>query len=89
MGGTPVIIHFRLGFVHGNKRSIVGYPDFFGNPQMGVPPKRWVYVMDKNPNLKWMMTGGSPMTQETTWGGIKKSMTFPDGERIILMKNTG
>ena len=27
--------------------------------------QKWLLIM-KNPNLKWMMTGGSPMTQETT-----------------------
>ena len=31
---------------------------------MGVPKDGWFIV--ENPNLKWMMTGGTPMTQETS-----------------------
>ena len=31
---------------------------------MGVPNSSMVYFME-NPNLKWMMTGGTPMTLET------------------------
>ena len=31
---------------------------------MGVPEDGWFIV--ENPNLKWMMTGGTPMTQETS-----------------------
>ena len=26
----------------------------------------WLADVMENPNLKWMMTGGTPMTQETT-----------------------
>ena len=36
---------------------------------MVVPPNGW--FIRENPNLKWMRTGGTPMTQETsTYGGI-------------------
>ena len=34
---------------------------------MGVPLYRWmVFVNGKIPSKIWMMTGGTPMTQETT-----------------------
>ena len=36
-----------------------------GSIAMGVPKKWMVYFME-HPNRKWMMTGGTPMTQETT-----------------------
>ena len=33
---------------------------------MGVPQARWMVFIRENPNLKWMGTGGSPMTQESS-----------------------
>ena len=33
---------------------------------MGVPRNRWMVYFMENPTRKWMMTGGTPMTQETT-----------------------
>ena len=36
---------------------------FVGTSINGISQKRWL-VYKKN-NLKWMMTGGTPMTQET------------------------
>ena len=32
----------------------------------GYPQKRWMVFVSENPNLKWMMTGGTTMTQETS-----------------------
>ena len=29
-------------------------------------PNSWMVFVRENPNLKWMRTGGTPMTQETT-----------------------
>ena len=29
-------------------------------------PNSWMVFVRENPNLTWMMTGGTPMTQETT-----------------------
>ena len=28
---------------------------------MGVPPARWMVYFVENPNLNWMMTGGTPI----------------------------
>ena len=33
---------------------------------MGVPQGRLLVYFMENPNLKWMMTGGTPMTLETS-----------------------
>ena len=30
---------------------------------MGVPPARWMVYFMENPDLNWMMTGGTPMTK--------------------------
>ena len=32
---------------------------------MGVPQVRWMVDFMENANLKWMITGGTPMTMET------------------------
>ena len=37
----------------------------WGFPQPWGHPNSWMVYFLKNPNLKWMMTGGTPMTQET------------------------
>jgi len=36
------------------------YPDIWGFPKMGIPQNGW-FVME-NPNLKWMITRGAPIT---------------------------
>ena len=36
-----------------------------------VPLYRWMVYFMKNPNQKWMMTGGTPMTQETFISGCQ------------------
>ena len=47
----------------------------FWGPEMEVfkwgYPNSWLVFME-NPDLKWMMTGGAPMTQETTKWRIPK-----------------
>ena len=42
---------------------------------MGYPHSWMVFFME-NPNLKWMMTGGTPMTQETPISGIDSLEVF-------------
>ena len=55
----PLIIHLgkleyvKMSFLFGGVHKW-GYPKFAG------------WLIKENPNLKWMMTGGTPMTQETS-----------------------
>jgi len=36
-----------------------------GVPQLEVPSIGWMVYFLEHPNLKWMITGGTPMTLET------------------------
>ena len=56
---------------------------------MGIPKNGWVSL--ENPNLKWMMTGGSPMAQESRphsarlgWlGPWRAGQSGEDGAQLI------
>ena len=49
-------LHFR----------IVEFPLIFGGLSQGLPQKRWMVYFMESPICQWMMTGGGPMTLETT-----------------------
>ena len=54
---------------------------------MGVANSWWVDFME-NPNLKWMMTGCSPMTQETSiW--IHMGDSVNSGLTMVYEKKSG
>ena len=57
--------HFQIFQLHPAPRVKIVHTAYGGFHSHGGKPKWMVYFMD-NPDLKWMMTGGTPMTSETT-----------------------
>ena len=91
-GVPPVIIHFILGFSELpelNDPQKIGTPMAYETPMAFIPYEStiwaiWGYPYDcgwfflvENPNLKWMMTGGAPMTKrKSQYVSYKTSLTL-------------
>ena len=59
--------------------SIRGFPWV-----MGVPQARWMVFVNVHPIYKWMMTGGTPMTLETSIRTCNRGMRscFPSSQHL-------